>query len=435
MENRSFGLLVEEYLGMPLPDFLTEKISFPDLPADARDVILRMLALMKRASCPATEINSQMIWLLSVVTPAMLPSAWGGRIPPLTSAGRHKKLDDWVSRQIRLSGHERPVFIDLGCGFPPTTTVDTARFLPEFTVYGVDQAFADYVLYDAESRYACFNRDGKFQYVQSVMKPLNDNPRSVQERFESLFADLLPELNPADDTGSQTVEKKGNRLVSHPVRQFETDHLKFVESGIETIQLPPARVIRCMNVLLYFEKPVRDRMLQSIGELLGDGGTLISGFNHPFGIYARYTVCRKDKDGLKHAEFAFSPDNLRPLGIGPWLTLTAEDQEAELLADLTRAIRADKTFWPEFNRRVDTLQAESGICRRGDDGYHHFSKESLTASPLEIMKKTAEIWHQLDRAGYTDRAVEALCRAGYSAWKNAVGDIAVLPPEGSLSRI
>jgi hypothetical protein len=48
------------------------------------------------------------------------------------------------------------------------------------------------------------------------------------------------------------------------------------------------------------------------------------------------------------------------------------------------------------------------------------------------MKKTTALWHQLEAAGYTDGAVEALGRAGYKAWKNPVGDIAVFPPEGSL---
>jgi hypothetical protein len=42
------------------------------------------------------------------------------------------------------------------------------------------------------------------------------------------------------------------------------------------------------------------------------------------------------------------------------------------------------------------------------------------------------MWNQLEEEGYTDGAVEALVRAGYQAWKNPVGDIAVSPLEGSL---
>ena len=80
-------------------------IDFSALSKEAGDFILRMLALMKRASYPVTEFNSHMMWMLSVVNPAMLPSAWVGRIPPLTSTGRHKKLDAYVVRQTGPSGN------------------------------------------------------------------------------------------------------------------------------------------------------------------------------------------------------------------------------------------------------------------------------------------------------------------------------------------
>jgi hypothetical protein len=435
MENSSFNALVEQVLGTRLPGTLADKISFSELSTEAKGVIVRMLALMKRASYPVTEFNPHMLWLLSKVTPAMLPSAWGDRIPPVTSQGRHRKLDTYVAQQTWSSSNGQPVFIDLGCGFPPMTTVDTARYMPEWSVFGVDRSFARYVLYDAEGHYACFNLDGIFQYFQSQMKPLHENPKAARDRFKSLFAELSPQLKASDDQTSESVEKDGNRLVYNHVRDFEAKNLKFIESDIKDLQLPPARAIRCMNVLLYFEKGVRQRMLSSIGALLDEGGILISGFNHPFGIYARYAVYKKDAPGIRPGEFAFSPDNLRPLGIGPWLTIKNDDAEAELLADLTGAIRADRIFWPEFNQYVDALQEKNGICRRSDDGFNYFTEEAQTALPYEIMKKTANLWHQLEAAGCTDGAVEALARAGYKAWKNPVGDIAVLPPEGSLPMI
>jgi hypothetical protein len=431
-ETRSFNTLVELFLGTRLPGNLVDAISFPDLPIETREIIWRMLALMKRASFPATEFNAQMIWLLSTVTPAMLPSAWGGRIPPLTSRGRHKKLDAYVTQQSWRSSNGQPVFLDLGCGFPPLTTVDTAMSMPDWSVYGVDRSFACYVLYDAEGNYACFNRKGEFLYFQPLKKPLHENAKAARDRFESLFAVLSPDVQAIDDHTSETVEKDGLRLVYNHVRNFEAQNLKFIESDIEGLQMPPAQVIRCMNVLLYFAKNVRQRMWSSMGALLDDGGLLISGFNHPLGIYARYAVRKKDASGISPCEFAFSPDNLRPLGIGPWVTIKDEDEDAELLADLTGAIRTDQRFWADFNPYVDVLREKYGICRRGHDGFIHFTEEVRTGPPHVIMEKTAALWHQLEGEGYTDGAVEALGRAGYQAWKNQVGDIAVLPPQGSL---
>ena len=167
-EATSFDSLVEHYLGTRLPRRLSESINFPALSTEAKGVIVRLLSLMKRSSVPATEINSQMIWLLASVTPTMLPSAWGGRIPPVTSSDRHKKLDDYVAKRGRTSINGQPVYIDLGCGFPPVTTIDTAERLPDWTVFGIDRSFTRYVLYDVNGNYACFNRFGELQYIQAL---------------------------------------------------------------------------------------------------------------------------------------------------------------------------------------------------------------------------------------------------------------------------
>lgn len=431
----AFNDLVERFLGRRLPDTLADQIDWPALSPDAQGFILRLLALMQRSCCPATEINAQMIWLLATVTPAMLPSAWGGRIPPLTSQGRHRKLDAYVTHQAWPAGDGRPVFIDLGCGFPPVTTVDTAKHLPDWSVYGVDPSFSRFVLYDADSRYACFNRDGQFQYFQSPLKPLNDTTAAVRQSFQSLFDDLYPHLPSPHDHERTSFTRDGHTLIANPIRDYEAENLNFIKSHIQDLQSPPARWIRCMNVLLYFEKEIRDVMLTAIANLLADDGRLLTGFNHPFGIYARYAVYRKNSAGMVPCEFAFGLDNLRPLGTGPWVTLAEDDQEAELLADLTRTIRADRQFWKNFNKHVDALQEKFEICTRGDDGFHQFTEEAQTAPPQVLLEKTTALWHQVDAAGYTDGAIEALDRAGFTAWKNPVGDIAVHPSEGSLPTI
>ena len=431
-DNRSFSTLVEKFLGRPLPNSLADDINFPELPSEARDVILRMLTLMKRALYPATEFNPHMIRLLGTITPGMLPSAWGGRIPPVTSPGRHVKLDTYVSQRNWTPGNGQAVYIDLGCGFPPVTTADTAGFMPDWEVIGVDLSFARYVLYDADGQYACFNKEGEFLYFQPQMKPLHDNRESERVRFKSLFADLLPLLKTREGRTSQTVEKNGHKLVYDHIRDYERENLKFIESDIESLDVPPARVIRCMNVLLYFNKKVRAEMMSAIGQMLAKDGLLISGMNHPFGIYNRYAVYGRAGWGISPTEFAFSPDNLRPLGVGPWLTINDEDEEANLLADLTGAIRADKFFWQEFNQFVDELQVKYEICMRGEDGFNRFPEDALTEPPGVLQQKTTALWRDVDAEGYTNGAVDALTRAGYQAWKNSVGDIAVLPPQGSL---
>ena len=431
--SESFNVLVERFLGKRLPDRLADEISLARLSPDAREIIWRMLALMKRSSFPITDFNAYMVRLMATITPAMLPSAWGGRIPPLTVAGRHKKLDTYVHQQHWKPNSGRPVFLDLGCGFPPVTTAETANSLPDWSVFGVDRTFASYVLYHTDEAYACFDRDGKFLYFQPLKRPLHENARTARDRFETLFAALSKELKVSGDNASRSIEKNGHRLVYNHIRDYEAQNLKFIESEIQGLQVPSARLIRCMNVLLYFDVAARQKLRQSMEALLDDGGLLISGFNHPFGIYARYVVRRKSVAATRPCEFAFSLDNLRPLGMGPWVTIKGDDEDAILLADLTSAIRADRRFWPQFSQYVDELRARLGICIRDDDGYIRFTREAATASPQVILQKSSALWHQLAKEGYTDGAVAALGRAGYQAWKNPVGDIAILPPAEALS--
>ncbi len=439
MENRSFNSLVEQFLGERLPGRLADGVDFPGLPAQARQFILRMLALMKRASHPVTEFNPHVIQMLSDFVPNALPSAWGGRIPPITNPGRHAKLDEYVAKQKWPPGNGRPVFIDLGCGFPPVTTGDTARNMPDWRIYGVDRSFARHVLYDADGHYACFNRDGEYLYFQGTMKrsgrALSQHRDSTRALFEKRFAELCPRLEASDGETSQTVEKDGVRLVRDHIRDFETDNLTFIESEIEGVKAPPARVVRCMNVLLYFEPAVRESMMASIGALLDDDGLVISGTNQFTGRSSRYFVHRKDASGVTLLEFTFSLSCLRPVGVMPWYSIHENDPEVERLAELTGAIRADPVFWPEFNRRVDALFEKHGIFRRGEDGFNHPMEEVLTMPLNVITDKIAALWRRIDAEGFTDGAVDALARAGFDAWKNPIDDIAVRPSGATRDKI
>jgi len=49
------------------------------------------------------------------------------------------------------------VLLDLGCGFPPQTSVDAADSFPDWQIVGADPAFEPYLLYD-ETRKLCFFR-------------------------------------------------------------------------------------------------------------------------------------------------------------------------------------------------------------------------------------------------------------------------------------
>ena len=236
---------------------------------------------------------------------------------------------------------------------------------------------------------------------------------------------MRPRIASGNGNACQTAELNGNRLVHHLIRTFERPNLCYIESEIDDLDLPPARVIRCMNVLIYFPSDTRRHLLQAAAQMLAREGIIIAGTNG-FGIDGRYTVYRKSDDGIVPEEFAFGMENLRTFWAMPWFTIHDNDPEAILLARLIGTIRSDRLFWPPFTKRVDELLEASRICRRGPDGFLRF--RSLETPGPVLLDKLAVVWKQLKEEGYLRGVVEALCSAGYTAWENPVGDIAVRPP-------
>jgi hypothetical protein len=432
MEN-DFNDLVAQYLEARLPEHLATTVNFKNLPPDTQAFIQRMLVLMKRAGYGVEQFNLALMRWLSITIPTMLPRAWGGRIPPITLPGRHQKLDAYVADEYPPPFANAPVYVDVGCGFPPVTTADSARALPDWQVYGIDRSFADFVLYDEAGHYACFDRAGKFQYFQASMDPsgraMYEDPAGTRRRFESLYADLSPQLPASDGKVSQCVKKDGSKLIHHHIRDFDTDNLTLIKKDLMLIDLPPATVIRCMNILIYFDPRSRKNMLSQIGNLLDDESMLIVGTNG-YGIQTRYAIYRKRKDGLFPDEFAFSLDNLGHIVFMPWFTMHENDPEAMLLADLAGSLRSDRQFWPSFTGRLDELLKTQKICYRGSDGFLHPLTEEMPLA--EYFQKNAAIWRQLSEEGYPARTVKALERAGHRAWINRVGDIAIKPQPGKL---
>jgi len=425
----SFNTLVARFLGRRLPEEMVAAISFETLPADVRRFITRMLILMRKADFPATDFTPVLIWQLSNVIPGFLPCAWKGRIPPLTLARRNAKIDAYVIRYKWQEPLVNPVFVDMGCGFPPVTTSEAASALSGWRVFGVDRSFSEYVVYDPEGHYACFDAQGMFQYFQPTMDRagilMYRNMAEARSRFEKVFRELHPLLCGTTGQVGETVEKDGHRLVHHPIRDFEAPGLTFIESEMENVRIPPAHAIRCMNTLIYFDSKARQRLLVQAGALLAGTGILITGANLMSGATCRYTVYRRAGGLLEPVEFAFSVDNLRPINVMPWYTLHDDDSEALLLAGAIRRVRADRPFWLVFSGRLDELMAHYGLFERDRNGFLHSPKGNDLVP--DFMERAARLWRQIEEEGFTDGVVAALKSAGLAAWKNSVGDIAFRP--------
>lgn len=433
MNETSFETLVENFLGTGFPRHLSGTICLTELPPDTQDFILRLLYLMKRSKYCVSGFNPVLIRWLSATIPSILPGAWGGRIPPITVPGRHRKLDNYVAGQNFLPDRGQNIFVDIGCGFPPVTTVDTACRFPDWQICGVDRSFADYVLSDTAGHYACFNQEGEFLYFQAFSdlagRALYADPEGTKNRFSQLFEDLFPLLQNRDPLSSETVEKDGNKLIHNHIMDFETDNLRFIKSDLMDLGPMTAKVIRCMNVFIYFTRDKKKRMLGHIKDHLKTNGLLIIGTNS-FDIQYRYAVYQKKNDDLFVREFAFSLDNLGHIPFMPWFTIHEDDPEAILLAKLTGTIRSAPSFWTPFTRHLDQLLEYHGFCKRKIDGFLHFPEKEML--PNDFLEKNALLWKGMQGKGYMGGAVDVLGKAGYDAWINSAGDIAVRPPVGDL---
>lgn len=388
---------------------------------DAQALVDRAFRLMQIAGLGVTDLPAFTARILASASKAV-PSAWDGAIPPITSAGRHHKLDDYVATNPWHQPTSEPVLVDLGCGFPPFTAVDSAAKLPSWRVIGVDPSFARYLVYDDQGHYACFDDDEHLRYYQ--LAHVDPDPAATRARFRHLLQRLLPQL-PGNDPGELVeVEHEGARLVCNPLRRYESANLALVTGEVGSLHVDGSvDVIRCMNVLMYFDQSFRQGALEWAGEVLRPGGLFVCGSNWTRSTSSRYTVYQEQDHHLLPREFAFSIDNLRPLSSAPWYALHDDNLENLCNAEAVGIIRSDEGFRRRFDGRLDVLLAQTGICRRGADGYLGGADDGV---PLADLDEYAPVLvEQLDREGFVDEAVAVLRRTGRETWRNSVGHIAM----------
>jgi SAM-dependent methyltransferase len=396
--------------------------------ADAQALTDRAFRLMRVAHLDAADLSVFTAWMFSFSVPQAVPSAWGGTVPPVTVAGRHQKIDDYIAENPWHRPGSEPVLVDLGCGFPPLTAVDSATRLPKWRIVGVDPAFDRYLLYDNRGGYGCFNDNQYLRYHQDQSGELDPDPAATRARLCGLLHRLLP-LLPGNDTGELAeVEYQGARLVRNPSQRYQSRNLVLTQGEVGSFNLNGgADVIRCLNVLMYFDQPFRDRALEWASKVLRPGGLFLCGSNWARSTSSRYTVYQEQDGRLVPREFAFSIDNLRPISLAPWWALYDDNLENLYNAEAVGIIRRDEGFRRRFDQRLDALLERAGICRRETDGYLGGPDDRATLTDFD--EQNAALAEQLDHEGFVDEAVTVLRRNGREAWRNSVGHVAMRPTQ------
>jgi hypothetical protein len=389
---------------------------------EVREFVERAFRLMALAKFDPRDFSAFSARFYTVFAPGILPGAWGGIVPPFTLPGRHRKIDAYLRSNEWASFEPGTVMLDVGCGFPPQTSIEAAEAFPEWRIIGADPTFEPYLLYDERENYACLDQTGRLRYFQAnrpeeFLRMYSDRDATI-EHFSQSFAQLLPGL-PADDGTLSTVEQGGKRLVRHPLHAYERSNLKFVQAGFGSSGLPEAGVVRGFNVLIYYDADFRRAAEEWAAQILRPGGLFVCGRTDSGSLNAHYSVYRSEGGRLVEKEFAFGVETVRQ---SFWFALHDGERETWRLAELLGTLRSDQEFLRDYDARLDALLAESRMAMRDENGCIAEPPDPIEAA--RALPRYHEIAGEME-AEFADRAVSTLRRAGLNAWRNPVGHIAV----------
>ncbi len=397
--------------------------------------VRRLFSNFQSAQIPAEDFPVSLARLIKTQLPNLLPGAWQEMVPPVTAHGRHILIDRYLANNSWSRFGDQATFLELGCGFPPVTTLETAERFEGWRVVGLDRAFWPYLVTDENGDYACFDSDLTIRFFQPsrpgpvTWEALFADRKATTERFESILRELLPGLSSVDGEEFAETRAGGHSLRRNPIRHFESPRVRFVQEDLLQPGLENVDVARCFNVLIYFDRAFRQRLLGALARTLKPNGLFLCGYDWVKSRSARYTVYRNENGSLVPKEFAFSLDNLCPFSLS-WYVMHDDEEELNRLVTLIAALRSDSVFMSAFTAKSESLRAATGICPRDADGF--LGDLPAGVSQLDLDQRIDGFVEGL--VSQTGMAVEALARAGYIAWENEAGHLAVTPwdlPAGS----
>ncbi len=431
MDNLVARLNTTYFDGQLSPAVLAALAGLPQQSAEVQAVAERMCKYMSVARFGAANFSDSLAFIIGTIFPGLVPGAWGGMVPPITHPGRHEKIDTYIDDTPWRETTTEPTLLDIGCGFPPATTVETATRLPGYRIMGLDPLLPYYIVYDEQGDYATFDQEGTLEYFQAGIPDAERYAALLQDaaataaRFTQLQRQLGASLPAGDAETLATVEQDGARLVKYAVGEYERPNLSFRRGAIGDSGVGDLDVVRCFNVLMYFDRPFRQMTVDWVGGVLKPGGVFLCGLNWHRSSESRYSVYRREEEGIAAKEFAFSIENIRPFTTPvPWYSIYDDEYDTGLLAQLVGLLRSHDAFRQDFDTRLDQLLAEHGLFDRDEAGYLRYAREGLDPEAMEL---GVEVGEQLDREGYVERAVAILQQSGYTAWRNCVGHVAIDP--------
>jgi len=404
------------------PAFLEGLKELPTDRPDVRAFVERMARFMRRAGMDGRDLSALQGVVLGSLLSRILPGAWQGRVPPITVSDRHRKIDEFILDNKYLEPGRTGSMLDLGCGFPPETTVCSADALAGWTIHGSDPSMPEWMVYDSAGAYATFDASGAMLYCQPSAPTV--------ENWNALLADLdattrrfltIAETMGGPSAGTSNAPD-GSQLLVDPKRTFERPGLTFGVGGVGEIDAVNHDVVRCFNVLYYFDDAFCTRALEWFRTTLSDGGIALIGGDWALTTECRFSVYQRIDGRLEPREFLFTLDNLAPVGVVTFFALHDDDRTQVLLARLLRTLREDPPFLRRFSEVTDGLRARYGICPRDADGHYGSIDPSIPAD--DLWRGSADMTETI-AAELNTEAVAVLQRAGWNAGADRHGFVSV----------
>jgi SAM-dependent methyltransferase len=411
LNNRFFNGELSE----PFQDKLSQ------LPIDRPDVfafVERMFSLIRSNGMPAKDLSLQHAEVLGTLLARILPGAWEGRVPPITVQGRHAVIDQYIKKNNWISSAGKSM-LDIGCGFPPFTTIETSNYLSDWNITGADISMPAYLIYDSEGNYATLDENKSTVYFQPAIPSLENwnkllsNSSATKKHFENLLDELLDHSN----------GEGFPRLERDPIKTYETEKLSFIKGGIGQLDITPKDVIRCFNVLYYFDDNFQQNAIKWFAENINEGGILLFGGDWAASTECYYNIYKKTGNELVNKAFAFSIDCICPFGIVTWYGLHDDDRQKAELVKYISIIRKDKGFMDAFYTFHDAQRLKYKICPRDEQGYYGVVDPSI--QPQDLGLSAGKMLSELNEEGFNQKAVNILNDAGLNARVNEVGHIAI----------
>jgi hypothetical protein len=318
------------------------------------------------AGVPPTEFSPLAARFYAFATGSYLLSLWD-RIPPITRAGRLKLIDEAAEGILGLLPDSPVEFLDMGCGYPPLTTMETAKVNPQWRCMGIDPGFPRYTLFDDRGTGACVDEHDTLTFIQYPEGDLQPIPAKVAEdkaRFAALWQAARADPAKWDDL------RQSGHLVTQPLAEYAGGNLTLRRCALmELVTDQRFDLVRCMNVSYYLSGEALLDNMREVKVLLRDAGWFIFGSASDRGSALKYTTYRKQGDRLEPVHFGMDLGKLTIWEGSGWWGFHKDQPDTLFLTRIIRRARRDDALMRALMPLADKLASELGYSTRCQDGY------------------------------------------------------------------